>query len=250
MTYTSVFERHELKYILTRKQASEIKRAIGHRLQIDEYGPTTIRNIYFDTDDFRIIRRSLDKPVYKAKLRIRSYRRAEGEDPVFVEIKKKYNGKVYKRRVEAMNCLAMDWIAGFGEAPDESQIAKEITYYRNFYQDLHPKVFVSYKREAYVPVPGNEEDMRHDLRVTFDTDILGRQKDLSFSKSILGQRILSEDKVLMEIKISDSIPLWLVKVLSENKIRKQSFSKYGKYYIDNIKNKEESDDLKGGLLYA
>ena len=245
MTYQSVFQRYEIKYILTRAQASAVKEAIAGKMHIDEYGPTTIRNIYFDTDNYRIIRTSLDKPVYKEKLRIRSYRYAGSEDTVFVELKKKYEGVVYKRRTEVVSCLAMDWLAAYGDAPEDTQIAREITYFRDFYKTLAPKVFISYLREAYVPVSGET-----DLRITFDTDILGRERDLSFASGIYGQKILPDDQVLMEIKVPGVMPLWLSRILSRNGIRKQSYSKYGGYYIDYILHNDTDKDQKGVLLYA
>ena len=114
MDYQNVFQRYEIKYLLTRKQAQELKEWMADRMQIDDYGPTTIRNIYLDTDDFRLIRASLDRPVYKEKIRLRSYRYAKDTDEVFVELKKKYEGVVYKRRIEAPNYLAMDWLLAGG----------------------------------------------------------------------------------------------------------------------------------------
>ena len=242
MLYQSVFQRYEIKYILTKSQAQVLKEAISGRMKIDEYGPTTIRNIYFDTDDYKLIRKSLDKPVYKEKLRLRSYRYATNEDPVFVELKKKYDGVVFKRRLEAENFSVMDWLLGFGEAPSDSQIAREITYVRDLYKELKPKAFISYTREAYVPENGSE------LRITFDTDVLGRDHDLSFSSGIYGDRILPDNKVLMEIKVPGVMPIWLTRLLSKNGIRKTAFSKYGEYYMNQIRDKE--NEWKGEFLYA
>ena len=245
MMYQSVFQRYEIKYILTWEQARIIKEAISSRMTIDAYGPTTIRNIYFDTDDMRIIKTSLDQPDYKEKLRIRSYRSAGHDDPVFVELKKKYMGVVYKRRTEVISDLAMDWLAAGGDAPQDSQIAREITYFRDFYGCPAPKVFLSYLREAYVPRSGSD-----DLRITFDTEILGRETDLSFANGIYGRRILPEDKVLMEIKIPGVMPLWLSRLLSNLTIRKQSFSKYGAYYREYMKEPEKYGEMRKRLLYA
>ena len=245
MMYQNVFQRYEIKYILTREQSRIIKEAISSRMRIDEYGPTTIRNIYFDTDDMRIIRTSLDQPDYKEKLRIRSYRCAGHEDPVFVELKKKYMGVVYKRRTEVISDLAMDWLAACGETPLDSQIAREITYFRDFYGCPVPKVFLSYLREAYVP--RSESD---DLRITFDTEILGRETDLHLGSGIHGRRILPEDKVLMEIKIPGVMTLWLSRLLSNFAVRKQSFSKYGAYYRLYMKKKTNFRETGDLLLYA
>ena len=246
MTYQSVFQRYEIKYILTREQYADIKDAISGKMQIDAYGLTTIRNIYLDTEDYRLIRTSLDHPVYKEKIRIRSYRHVGQNDNVFVELKKKYEGIVYKRRIESENYLAMDWLCAGGDAPDESQIGKEITYFRDFYQTIAPKALITYEREAYAPV----DPERDDLRITFDRNILGRDYDISLSGGIYGNKILPEGQVLMEIKVPGVFPLWLTRYLSEHNIRKSSFSKYGEYYTNYILNNEYDKNTKGGLLYA
>ena len=99
MSYTNVFKRYELKYLLTPAQRDAVLLGIAPYMQLDRYGHTTIRNIYFDTGDYRLIRRSIEKPAYKEKLRVRSYRLVGSDDTVFVELKKKYDGVVYKRRI-------------------------------------------------------------------------------------------------------------------------------------------------------
>ena len=243
MTYQSVFQRYEYKYILSKEQAAFVKEAISSKMHIDEYGPTTIRNIYFDTDDYRLIRTSLDKPVYKEKLRLRSYRFADKDDLIFAELKKKYSGIVFKRRTESTYFEAMDWLTAFGEAPRDEQIMREITAFRDHYRDLKPKAFLSYKREAYVTDDGSR------LRVTFDTDVLGRDREISFNSAIYGERILPRDQVLMEIKFSGAMPYWVVRLLNENALHRQGFSKYGEYYKNFLKNSTDND-MKGALLYA
>ena len=97
MAYQSVFQRYEIKYILTRPQKERIVATMAPYMALDSYGRTTIRNVYFDTPDYRLIRRSIEKPVYKEKLRLRSYQQVRPGDPVFVELKKKYKKVVYKR---------------------------------------------------------------------------------------------------------------------------------------------------------
>lgn len=193
-------------------------------MEPDPYGKTTIRNLYYDTDQYLLIRRSIEKPVYKEKLRIRSYQRADEEDKVFVELKKKYKGVVFKRRLSLKNKIAIQWLSGKTDPPKDTQIAREIDYFLHFYPSLHPTVFLSYDREAYY------DKNSRDFRVTFDENILCRQEDLSLSADAYGSPILPEGKVLMEIKCSGGIPLWMAKVLSEEKIYKTSFSKYGTAY--------------------
>ena len=117
MSYQDVFERYEYKFFLTPSQKKELLEETKDRLVLDQYGRTTIRNIYYDTDSFRLIRDSLDHPVYKEKLRVRSYQRTDESDTVFVEIKKKFESVVYKRRVAIPKTAACDWIDKRKEIP-------------------------------------------------------------------------------------------------------------------------------------
>lgn len=224
MAYQNVFKRYELKYLLTQEQKEKVLKAMEPYMALDKYGRTTIRNIYFDTDNYRLIRHSIEKPAYKEKLRIRSYRKADPESSVFVELKKKYQSVVYKRRLALPEIKAMEWTSGEKHCGLKTQISKEIDYFLSYYGDLHPTVFLSYEREAYYSKAGD------DFRVTFDDRILCRQEDLSLESEPSGLPILEEGKVLMEIKCSGGIPLWMTHVLSEEHIYKTSFSKYGTAY--------------------
>lgn len=239
MAYQAVFKRFELKYLLTRAQKETVLAAIAPYMAPDQYGRTTIRNIYFDTDTYRLIRRSIDKPTYKEKLRIRSYQKAEPGTSVFVELKRKYKGLVYKRRLSMPENQAMTWIMGHEGCPQNSQIGREIDYFLRFYEDLHPSVFLSYEREAYYARDGS------DFRITFDDHILCRCHDLSLESGIGGTPILDADKVLMEIKCAGGIPLWLTQILSREHLYKTSFSKYGTAYRAFI-----YPQLKEGTIHA
>lgn len=224
MSYQSVFKRYELKYMLTLEQKQRIVEAMQAYMALDQYGRTTIRNIYFDTDNYRLIRRSIEKPAYKEKLRIRSYKRTTTDSPVFVELKKKYQSVVYKRRLSMEQEKAFSWVNGSRPVEEKTQISQEIDYFLTYYKDLKPKVFLSYEREAYYSLGGD------DFRVTFDDNILCRQEELSLAAEVWGTPILEDDKVLMEIKCSGGIPLWMTQVLSKEQIYKTSFSKYGTAY--------------------
>lgn len=193
-------------------------------MELDKYGRTTIRNIYFDTDNYRLIRRSIEKPLYKEKLRIRSYSQASPDSPVFVELKKKYKQVVYKRRISLPEVKAMEWLCNRTHSVEQTQISQEIEYFCDYYENLHPKVLLTYEREAYDSKDGS------DFRVTFDDHILCRQLDLSLESEVWGIQILEDNKVLMEIKCSRGIPLWMTHVLSKEHIYKTSFSKYGTAY--------------------
>ncbi len=224
MAFQSVFKRYELKYLLTIEQQKTILEAMSPYMDLDKYGKTTIRNIYFDTDHYRLIRRSIEKPAYKEKLRIRSYSQATSDSTVFVELKKKYQKLVYKRRVPLCESDAMAWVSREKKCPFDTQISREIDYFIDFYGKLRPMVFLSYERAAYYNKSGG------DFRVTFDNTIRYRQTDISLCASVYGESILPEGMVLMELKCSGGIPLWMTEVLSRERIYKTSFSKYGTAY--------------------
>ena len=224
MAYQSVFQRYELKYLLTPVQKKTVMEAAAPYLVPDEYGRTTIRNLYFDTDNYRLARHSIGKPAYKEKLRIRSYCQAKPDSTVFVELKKKYRQVVFKRRIPLPEEAAMQWICGGLPCPESTQISREIDYFLSFYEGLRPKVFLSYEREAYYSRDNP------DFRVTFDASILSRRDGLSLQADVSGTPLLPEGKMLMEVKCAGGIPLWMTRVLSENRIYKTSFSKYGTAY--------------------
>ena len=224
MAYQSIFRRYEIKYLLTEEQRDAVLSAISPYMELDKYGLTTIRNLYFDNSSYRLIRRSIEKPAYKEKLRIRSYRRATPDGEVFVELKKKYDHVVYKRRIALPEREAMRWVAEDGSSPVDTQITREIDYFKSFYGRLAPSVFLSYDREAFYEKAGG------DFRITFDNNILVRQDDLSLNSDVYGRAILPEGKIMMELKCSGAIPLWMVQILSKERIYKTSFSKYGVAY--------------------
>lgn len=224
MAYQAVFKRYELKYLLTTAQKGAILAAMEPYMAQDEYGVATIRNLYFDTDNYRLIRRSMEKPAYKEKLRLRSYAPADANSPIFVEVKKKYRQVVYKRRISLPMQDALAWTAGQCPAPQPSQITREIDYFLSYYGSLHPTVFLSYDRTAFFAKDGSG------FRITFDDHILARQENLSLAADVYGTPLLPEGCVLMELKCSGSIPLWLTRVMTREQIHKTSFSKYGTAY--------------------
>ncbi|MBE6789788.1 MAG: polyphosphate polymerase domain-containing protein [Ruminococcaceae bacterium] len=224
MAFQTVFKRYEIKYMITPEQKAKVLEAMKPYMKPDNYGRTAIRNIYYDTDTYLLIRRSIEKPIYKEKLRIRSYGRAEPDSTVFVELKKKYKHVVYKRRISLPEKEAMEWLSCEKHCRKYTQISEEVDYFLEYYKTLHPTVFLSYEREAFYANDGSG------FRVTFDDNILCRQEDLSLRAEIYGTPILPYGKTLMEIKCSGGIPLWMTRVLSEEHIYKTSFSKYGTAY--------------------
>ena len=239
MAFQTVFKRYELKYMLSLAQKDALEQVMASHMALDQYGKTTIRNIYFDTDDYRLIRRSIEKPAYKEKLRIRSYAQATQDSPVFVELKKKYDHVVYKRRVALGQREATGWLCREIKPSADTQIFREIHYFIDFYGPLKPAVYLSYDREAYFEKDGG------DFRVTFDRNIQCRQTDIDLCSPAYGTPILPPDRVLMELKCSGGIPLWMVEVLSREKIYKTAFSKYGTAYELQILPKQKETMIYG-----
>ena len=224
MAIQTVFQRYEMKYLLTPDQKEAVLRAMQPYMEPDRYGRTSIRNLYYDTDNYRLIRRSIERPVYQEKLRVRSYGRAEPDGVVFAELKKKYKHTVYKRRLLLRAQEAADWLAGRRSCPVRTQIAAEIDYFVSYYETLHPVVFLSYEREAFAAKDGGV------FRVTFDENILCRQEELTLDSEAYGAPVLEPGLVLMELKCAGGIPLWMTHTLSGERIYKTSFSKYGTAY--------------------
>lgn len=219
-----IFERVEKKYLLNEYQYLELQKVLKGRFQVDNYGKTTINNIYYDTPDSLLIRRSIEKPVYKEKLRVRSYGKADEDTKVFIELKKKYKGVVYKRRT-SMKLKDSDSFLACKTKPQKSpQIENEIQYFMNFYQDIAPMMYIGYDRIAMFGLENK------DLRITFDTNIRYRTDDLRLDKGSHGIQLLEKGQTLMEIKIPGVMPLWLSKELSRLGIFPTNFSKYGRAY--------------------
>ena len=223
-TFQEVFKRTEIKYLLCEEQYE----ALMHRLQgiaeVDKYGESDILNIYYDTPDFSLIRTSLEKPVYKEKLRLRSYGTAKDESTSFIEIKKKYKGVVYKRRIDAPYRKAKNYLDDRGELLQTSQIRSEIDAFKAGYAGLRPAMAISYKRIAMAGI----EDPN--LRITFDRQILWRTDHLELTEGAKGEDLLQDGQRLMEVKIANAFPLELSRFFSELGIFPVSFSKYGRGY--------------------
>ena len=235
MSCQNIFQRYELKYLVTNDQREIIMNEMSDKMKGDQYGKSTICNIYFDLPNYYLIRKSLEKPAYKEKLRVRSYGTANPHTPVFVELKKKYKDVVYKRRISLPEREAMYYLCSDGTGGLPGQIGREIDYFRGFYENLQPRVFLSYDREAFY---AKDDDS---FRVTFDENIQWRDYDLSLTKGAYGKPILQPNQSLMEIKVGSAMPLWMVSILTKNKIYKTSFSKYGRAYQDIMQN--------GGAVY-
>lgn len=223
--FKTVFERNEKKYLVSSEEKQLILRLAQNRLSPDGYGKSTVCNIYFDTPDYRLIRNSIEKPVYKEKFRLRCYGVPSDDSTAFVELKKKYKGVVYKRRFATTYRDAVLYtLKGVHPKQANRQVLNEMDYVFSFYGNLHPAVSLFYDREAFF---SKEDDS---LRITFDTAVRFRNEDFDLSHGDRGEVILAENTHIMEIKCADSMPLWLTEILTENNIYPATFSKYAQAY--------------------
>ena len=238
----NTFARKEIKFLLTMEQYNGLMEVIPQYMDPDaycvggkEYG---IYNIYYDTPDDYLIRESLSKPYYKEKIRLRSYYSpASPDDRVFLEIKKKIGGIVTKRRV-SMTLAESDAYLADRTKPEchkyiTEQVFRELDAFLDHYP-IAPKQYISYQREAFFGKYDN------DFRLTFDRKITERRYDLGLNYESYGNYIIGADHRLMEIKVSNAIPDWLVAKLSEVGIYKISFSKYGRAYQNFVQSQTES----------
>lgn len=224
------FERYEKKYFLTPAGQKALLQAIGPQIKMDFYGRYSICNLYYDTPDWRLIRASLEKPVYKEKLRVRSYGVPAADGTVFAELKKKYKGVVYKRRITVPSGQVQPLLAGAMPQAlehDYGQIGREIGWFQHLYQ-AQPRVFIGYDRIAFAGVEDPE------LRITFDTNIRWRTTELDLQAGDYGAPLLPDDRVLLEVKLPGVCPLWLAHALTEAGAVPVSFSKYGSCYCRHL----------------
>ncbi len=243
-TTGDTFERKEKKYLITAEQCAAIKAGLAAHMRLDDYGATRIDSLYLDTPDRSLICRSLEKPLYKEKLRIRSYGAFSEADTVFVEIKKKYKGIVYKRRVRMSSEGARAYVGGMtyeeaqrrfpvkGSTPERElaagkmQISREIDAFFRRYEGLSSSMLISCLREAWCPVDPSDVDCVD--RITFDVDI--SYIDLMEQASVMRRPVTAPDQVIMEIKCTGGYPIWLCDLLSSVGAYPRSFSKYGNAY--------------------
>ena len=223
-TFKQKFERLEQKYLLTESQATELTSTIRQYFVPDAYGESHICNIYYDTPDWCLIRRSLDKPAYKEKLRLRTYGVPHPDSVAFAEIKKKYQGIVYKRRVSMTYAEALAYLAGTSEAPEASQITSEIDWMYRIYTGLRPAMVIACDRTAFF---GRDDP---ELRVTFDKHLTWRKDRLDLTVGTDGILLLASGMCLMELKLPGAVPLGLAHQLDKLGIYPASFSKYGEAY--------------------
>lgn len=219
-----IFKRVEQKYILTEEQYLKLQDLIDKYFIQDNYYFSKIYNLYFDNDNYDSIINSLEKPKYKSKVRLRSYGPAKNDEYLFLEIKHKYKGTVYKRRINLTLKEFNEYMKNGTYPKKKKQIMKEIDYYIK-YHNLHPAIFVAYDRYSYY----SRED--ENFRITFDCNLRGRTKNLILEDDVKDKMYFDDVTYIMEVKCLYTLPLWFVKELTKFKIYPKSFSKVGNIYL-------------------
>ena len=239
--FQDVFQRIETKYLMDEDQYQALRKRLEGMAEVDRYGETPILNIYFDTPDYRLIRTSLEKPVYKEKLRLRSYGVPQDDTQAFIEIKKKFKGVVYKRRIGMSYEDSLAYLCEGRPVKEPSQISGEIDYFMHYYKGIRPAMAVSYDRIA---MSGTTDS---NLRITFDRNIRWRVDHMDLKEGNVGRDILEPGQHLMELKIAGAMSTELAEILSELNIYQVSFSKYGRGYVDYMY--QTNVNLKNGFSY-
>jgi len=223
----SIFKRYEEKYLITKEQGDALQKIIARRMETDRFGEYYVQNLYYDTANWDVIGTSLEKPLYKEKMRLRCYGVPDSETDCFLELKKKYDNIVYKRRIAVPAAEYTDIMSAVSE--NNSQISRELDYYLTANR-VTERIYIGYNRLAF--------DGDDDLRITFDTDVRFRTKGLDFRHPGMGRAILPDGKMLMEIKTLGGMPLWLAHALSNYKVYPTAFSKFGVCYTNYIMKNE------------
>jgi len=226
--YNKCFQRVEEKYLLSKERKGELLKQIDKYIIRDEHFRSFMRNIYFDTKNYDLIARSIEKPVFKDKFRARTYDDPTKCDEVFLEMKMKYKGVSHKRRTRISYADYLSYVND-GKCDPNNVIWREIDYYFHFYK-LRPMMYIAYDRESYA---GLEDG---NLRITFDTNLRSRSNKLDLANDRKTTKFFTEPTYIMEIKTISALPLWLVRVLSQLEICPTSFSKYGQIYKATLMN--------------
>ena len=237
MNAVTMMQRYEMKFILTKDQLVAFQNALKGHMEVDQYGKTSIASIYYDTPDYLLIRKSLEKPVYKEKIRLRSYGLANNNETVYLELKRKALGVVYKRRIPLKEDIAEGFLNHREVGLKDDQVTREIAYFRDYLKVLEPKIMIIYDRTSYAEVNGS-------IRLTIDENPRYRNDDLNLHTSMDGKLLLPRGSAILEIKVQQEVPLWLVSILSKHKIYKTSFSKVGEAYKLMYRNGVETQERR------
>lgn len=233
------FQRYEIKYWLTEQQYFDLKEQLRLFVELDPYSQAAahhaypIWSLYLDTHSFGCYHERLDGIKYRQKYRLRSYAADKSyektsHDLLFLEIKKRQNKIILKDRLalkipEAREVLeeskTSDEIRGLS---DDAKNMLDIFLFYKGRLNLEPKIAVRYTREAYFG------QIDKNVRVTFDRNLCakychGLEEMFTESREWFHFR---NPETILEIKVYNRMPLWLVDIIRRNHLMSNSISKY------------------------
>ncbi len=223
-----IFKRKEQKYLITLDQYSLLLEQIMPYMRSDKFGVDgryIVSSLYFDSDDHNIYFETKNKLTFRQKLRLRTYNETGIDETAFFEVKQKHNNVVNKRRM----LLPLEEAYHYLEKGDKKhlkdfhtsnlQVLREIDHFRTLYK-LKPEMVVSYERHALHGIDNP------DLRITFDFNLRCRNDDLLLEHGSDGEQFIDNNLIVLEVKVNDSVPLWLTRILQALQCEQRSASKY------------------------
>ncbi len=224
------FNRFELKYVLSLEQVKALKEDLKQHVEPDKnwgWEAYMLASLYYDTEDYRFYWEKIEGLKFRRKLRIRRYVTDEpltDNSIVYVEIKQRVDRVTQKRRVpikykEALELIHEEKIPKW-YSPQDNEVMNEILNLLKTYE-LKPSAITTYKREAFF---WKEAD--RGLRITFDTEVGFKQKDLDLANPHMEWYMVPPKFCILEIKANEKIPYWVTELVANHGIKLVRVSKY------------------------
>ena len=227
--------RYEFKYLVPFNRIDTLRRRIVPFVQEDKFAGRradhqyVVRSIYYETTGYRSYVEKLAGIERRVKVRIRGYNRPEPESSVFLELKRKHGPFIRKNRApvlwsELPDLLRDRDVERHVRVRRAFELGKEDArqfFYQVIGKGMSPAILIAYERKAYFAT----FDRR--IRLTFDKHIrfrLTQDPGILFEERSLTP--LFRSHFVFEVKFYDSLPEWLVDVISEFSLQRQAVSKY------------------------
>ena len=233
--FETSFKRIETKYIVAAEELSALLADLKEYLAEDDFPRSTITNIYFDNQDFQVIRDSIDRKNGREKVRMRTYvAHPTANSRVFLELKKKdKEGVGHKYRIASDLQSVLQFMENdrtTNATVDDKELIDELTSLKKRYTALSPKMYIYYERYSLKEKHSLEGYPQTKVRVTIDQNLIYRDYDVTMLEDRYGRDLVGEGKVIMEIKAPGEQPVWLQEIIKKYELEPTSFSKYGTAY--------------------
>ncbi len=227
--------RYEFKYLVPSENYTALRSALMPFLRLDSFaaqqpnGLYTVRSIYFDTPGFEMYHTKIDGIAHRMKVRMRGYNNGDDSSPVFMEIKRKYEGPILKNRADAPYGVVRQMFKPGTAFEDYAHKIKNPDNARRFFyqvlsRNLRPVINVIYEREPYL---GKNTHLENDFRVTFDLHLRSvgyPSVDRLYDEA--GATHAFPGFFILEVKFNQFCPNWVKPILEEFQMRKEPASKY------------------------